>query len=65
MAGLVVTIFASGAFEESDSPPPLFFVFYGLAFVSYFSVFVWSLIDFIMAVTGNFRDSLGKPISKW
>jgi hypothetical protein len=64
-AGIMAMIFSSSGFEESDSPPPLFFVLYGLAFVSYFAVFVWSLIDFIIAVTGNFKDKQGKPIKKW
>ena len=63
--GIMVTVFTSSAFEEGDSPPPLFFVLYGLAFVLYLAVFVWSLIDFIIAVTGNFKDSQGKLIKKW
>jgi hypothetical protein len=63
--GIMVTVFTSSAFEEGDSPPPLFFVLYGLAIVLYLAVFVWSLIDFIFAVTGNFKDSQGKPIKKW
>lgn len=31
----------------------------------YFAVWVWMIIDFIVAVTGNFRDSQGKIIRKW
>jgi hypothetical protein len=31
----------------------------------YFAVWIWMVIDFIMAVTGNFRDSQGKLIKKW
>jgi TM2 domain-containing membrane protein YozV len=31
----------------------------------YFAVWVWSVIDFIIAVTGNFKDKQGKPIKKW
>jgi len=33
--------------------------------VLYFAVWVWALIDFIIAVTGNFKDSQGKIIKKW
>jgi hypothetical protein len=28
-------------------------------------VLVWLLIDFIMVVSGSFRDNRGKPIKKW
>ena len=31
----------------------------------YFAVWLWKIIDFIIAVTGNFRDSQGKIIKKW
>jgi TM2 domain-containing membrane protein YozV len=30
-----------------------------------FAIAVWALIDFIIAVTGNFRDGQGKIIKKW
>lgn len=36
-----------------------------IAAVPYFAVWVWMIIDFIMAVTGNFKDSQGKVIKKW
>ena len=36
-----------------------------LAGVLYFAVSVWKIIDFIMAVTGKFKDSRGKVIQKW
>ena len=36
-----------------------------IAGILYFSVWVWMIIDFIIAVTGNFRDSHGKIIKKW
>jgi hypothetical protein len=29
------------------------------------AVGIWSLIDFIIAVTGNFKDSQGRTIKKW
>ena len=31
----------------------------------YCAVWVWKTIDFIIAVTGNSKDSQGKPIKKW
>lgn len=31
----------------------------------YFAVWIWSVIDFIIAVTGNFKDSQGRIIKKW
>jgi hypothetical protein len=31
----------------------------------YSAVWVWSIIDFIIAVTGNFKDSQGKVIKRW
>ncbi len=31
----------------------------------YFAVWVWKTIEFIIAVTGNFKDRQGKPIKKW
>jgi len=36
-----------------------------IAGVLYFLLWVWMIIDFIIAVTGNFRDSQGKIIKKW
>jgi TM2 domain-containing membrane protein YozV len=41
---------------------------WGLLAIGYLlslAVGIWALIDFVIAVTGNFKDSLGKPISKW
>lgn len=31
----------------------------------YVAVGVWSVVDFVIAVTGNFKDKQGKPIKKW
>ena len=39
-AGIMAMIFSSNGFDDGDSPPPLFYVLYGLAAVSYFVVFV-------------------------
>jgi TM2 domain-containing membrane protein YozV len=36
-----------------------------IAGVLYLAVWVWSVIDFVIAVTGNFKDTQGKPIRKW
>ena len=52
---------------ESDEAeaPLLWFLFWGLSGLFWMAVGIWALIDFIIAVTGNFRDSQGKPIKKW
>ena len=42
---------------------PLCFVFIGIPIV--IGVSVWSLVDFIIAVTGNMRDRDGLLIEKW
>jgi TM2 domain-containing membrane protein YozV len=31
----------------------------------YFAVWVWSIIDFVIAVTGNFKDSQSRIIKRW
>jgi len=36
-----------------------------IAGVLYFAVWVWKTIEFIIAVTGNFKDSQGRTIKKW
>jgi hypothetical protein len=48
-----------------DELPPLWFLFWGLSMLLGAAVWIWALIDFIIAVTGNFRDSQGKIIKKW
>jgi TM2 domain-containing membrane protein YozV len=45
--------------------PALWFLFWGLSLVFGAVVGIWALIDFIIAVTGNFKDSQGKIIKKW
>ncbi len=42
---------------------PLCFVFVGIPIV--IGVAVWSLVDFIIAVTGNMKDKDGLLIEKW
>jgi hypothetical protein len=61
----VGTVVAVAIYGEQENPPMLFWVFYGLMYVLGFATGIWVLIDFIMAVTGNFKDSQGKPIKKW
>ena len=65
ICGIGMVLVAVTGDYEAESPPPLFWVFYVLAYVLFFAVGIWSLIDFIIAVTGNFRDSQGKIIKKW
>ena len=37
--------------------------FVGIAFLV--AVGIWALIDFIFAVSGNMKDSQGRPIKNW
>jgi TM2 domain-containing membrane protein YozV len=55
------------AIAESDEidVPLLYLLFSGLSMLFGAAVWIWALIDFIIAVTGNFRDSQGKIIRKW
>lgn len=50
---------------DLDSEPPAFFLFLALMYVTGFAAFIWSLVDFIIAVTGNFRDGQGRHVMKW
>jgi TM2 domain-containing membrane protein YozV len=45
--------------------PLLYLLFSGLSILLGAAVWIWALIDFIIAVTGNFRDSQGRIIKKW
>ena len=38
---------------------------FGLGLVFLIPVWIWALIDFIFAVSGNMRDDLGKIIKNW
>jgi hypothetical protein len=58
-------MFISMATPYEDELPPLWFLFWGLSMVFGAAVGIWALIDFIIAVTGNFKDSQGKLIKKW
>jgi hypothetical protein len=49
---------------DEDRAEPLFGLWL-IAGALYFAVWIWMVIDFIMAVTGNFKDSQGKIIKKW
>lgn len=48
-----------------DELPPLWFLFWVLSMAFGVAVGIWALIDFIIAVTGNFKDVEGKIIRKW
>jgi TM2 domain-containing membrane protein YozV len=58
-------IVVAAIYVEQEDAPVLFWVFYGLMYVLGFAVGIWVLVDFIIAVTGNFKDRQGKPIKKW
>ncbi len=53
------------ASAEEIEVPPLLILFWILSGVFGLAVGIWALIDFIFAVTGNFKDSQGKIIRKW
>ncbi len=38
---------------------------YFVGFIFLLPVWLWALIDFIILVTGNMKDSEGKPIKEW
>ena len=57
-------MFVAGT-SDVEEAPPLFWLCYGLSIVLSIAVGIWSLIDFIIAVTGNFKDSQGRIIKKW
>jgi hypothetical protein len=52
------------AVDEID-PPPLGIVLVLLSGVFGVAVGIWALIDFIIAATGNYKDSQGKVIKRW
>ena len=52
-----------GVLDENRAEPV--FGLWLIAGILYFAVWIWMVIDFIMAVTGNFKDSQGKIIKKW
>jgi hypothetical protein len=52
--------------ESDETEAPLvWFLFWGLSGLFGMVVGIWALIDFIITVTGNSRDSQGKSIKKW
>ena len=58
-------MFISIALAYETEMPALWFLFWGLSLVFGAVVGIWALIDFIIAVTGNFKDSQGKIIKRW
>lgn len=61
---MIVFFTAFMRFDESG-PAPVVFLPLGLMCLFGWSAGIWSLIDFIIAVTGNFKDSQGRAIRKW
>jgi len=60
--GAMIVAIAS---SDEANPPQLFILFSVLSAMFGMIVGIWALVDFIFAVTGNFKDSQGKIISKW
>ncbi|MDM7998879.1 MAG: TM2 domain-containing protein [Dehalococcoidia bacterium] len=65
LCGVGMAVVAITSVPDAENPPVLFWVFYGLTFLLGFAAFIWALADFIIAVTGNFRDRQGKLIKRW
>ena len=62
---LVIAVVAAAVYGEQDNPPALFIVFWVLMYILGLAAGIWVLVDFIIAVSGNFKDRQGKPIRKW
>ena len=61
-----MAVFFTTFMEFDDAEPPLvMFLIMGLSWLFGAAAGIWSLIDFVIAVTGNFKDREGKPIKKW
>ncbi len=63
--GYIGVLFATATEYDEAEPPLVLFLIFGLSWLFGMAVGIWSLIDFIIAVTGNFKDKQGKPIKKW
>jgi hypothetical protein len=58
-------VFLVAATTHEEEWPALFWLFFGLFASLCLVLAIWNLIDFIIAVTGNFKDSEGKTVKKW
>ena len=63
--GYMAVFFTSFMEFDEAEPPVVLFLILGLSWLFGAAAGIWSLIDFIIAVTGNFKDNQGKPIKKW
>jgi TM2 domain-containing membrane protein YozV len=60
--GLVMTTAMNA--DEEDFPVGLFLIF-GVTWLCLMADFIWALVDFIIAVSGKFKDREGRAITKW
>lgn len=58
-------IFVAMAVANETDPPPILILFWALSGLFGTAVGIWALVDFIIAVSGGFKDNQGKPIKKW
>ncbi len=69
LLGIVILLLGTPPTEgESESVPGTFWAFtvcYVLAALSGCAAGMWSLVDFILAVSGEFKDAQGRPIKAW
>lgn len=63
--GYMAVFLASFMEFDEEGPPIVIFLILGLSWLFGAAAGIWSLIDFVIAVTGNFKDKQGKPIRKW
>ncbi len=63
--GTMMTGFANFENFEEDGFPAGVIVFMGGCSLFGVAAFIWALVDFVIAVTGGFKDREGRPITKW
>lgn len=64
-AAYMVGVVAYASEWEDTEAVPVWFLFFSLGGLLGVAVGIWALVDFIIAVTGNFKDREGRPITKW
>ena len=63
--GMGLGLFAATTATKADMESGMFTAGMMLSLLCCWGMAIWALIDFIIAVTGNFKDSHGKIIQKW
>ena len=50
---------------DEEEFPVVLLLFLGVALLFGLAAGIWALVDFILAVSGHFKDNEGRPITKW